>query len=149
MSGRKKVACACGCCGEGYWNNLQCIEIEQALDAKGQQTTLKRLYVLPECEEAYEAELGMMQLLRITIQRWAPKVWWKRLAVARRVLRLQHGIFERNKGFDFARKHAIRSMILFVAPAFLGNFLHRRFAKQMNEANAAITPTAAVTEAEA
>lgn len=149
MSGRKKFRCDCQCGGEDYWNKLQVVEVEQATDKTLRETRIKRFYVLPDCKEPFEEELAMMQLLEITIRRWAPKFWWQRMFVARRVLRLQHGIFVRNKGFDFARQHATRSMILFVAPAFLAKILHRKFAKDLNKEHAAITPTVVQAEATA
>lgn len=148
MSGRRKVPCGCQCGREDYFNRLETLEIEQALDEAGRRTRVKRFYVLPEHKEAFEAELGLMQLLQITIRRWARKPWYLRIAVTRRVMRLQHGIFERNKGFDFARRHAIRSAVLFAAPAPIAAFLHKRFAKELNDAHGAL-PTSTEQQAQA
>lgn len=153
MSRRERTvrACQCGCGREVYANRLTEVTIDQALDKTLRiSRTRKRFWVTRECKEAFEEELGMLHLLEQLARAWAPvprSQWWlinfwlnplypwprvfwsycRRIRAGRRVMQLQHAIYERNKGFQYARARAIQSLIMFASPRFLQNFLARRF----------------------
>lgn len=153
MSGREraKQVCDCGCGREVYHNQLVVVAIDTAIDETLRVSkTTKRFWVTRFCKVPFEEELGMMVLLEQLLRAWTPAPrsrwwlvnawlnpfypwpqnlyrWWRRVHAARRVMRLQHAIWERNKGFEYARARAMQSAILFGTPRFLQGFLARRF----------------------
>ena len=145
--------CDCGCGGEAYHSQMVTIEVEQAID-KSLRTagTTRRFWVLRQCKKPYEEELACSLLLQRLVTVWTPRQktllqklnflltfynWLTRIVVARQVLRLQHAIFERNYGFEYARTRATNSAILFAAPRFMQGFLARRFTRRLAKATAA------------
>lgn len=183
MSKAMKQRCDCGCYREQYHSQLVVVTIEQAIDPSLRQTsTSQRFWVLRECKEKFEEELGMMVLLNQLVRAWPPppktrwwlinawlnplypwptrlRSWWRRVGAAKKVMQLQHAIYERpnkirfgeKEGFERTRQKAMQSAILFGAPRFLQGFLANRFlirAKRKASKDATRAPTI-VTKAEA
>lgn len=171
---RTKQLCQCGC-GVSEWpHKLVQVSIEQAVDISLRQTTTsRRFWVRKQCETAWTEELGMMVLLEQLIRAYPPparsrwwliyfwlnpfypwprvlRSWWCRVGAARKVLRLTHAIYERTKGFDYARDRAMRSAVLFGCPRFLQGFLAKRFlirAKRRKAKEDGASPNTAAEEA--
>ena len=149
------VQCECGCGGEGFFNQMTEIVVEEAIDRTMRQTvTSKRFLVLPKCKKPFEEELGMKLILQHLVVAWVPKTktlsqrlnlpltfynWCRRIAVARQVIRLQQAIHERNYGFEYAKVRAINSGVLFGAPRFMQGFLARRFTARLRKATLRIS----------
>lgn len=147
MSERMKQQCDCGCGGADYHNRLATVEAEEAIDGNIRQTrTAKRFWVLRECREPFERELGLMIMLEKLVRAWAPKpktflqrlnvprtfYWWcRRVAVARQVMRIQHAIHERTRGFEYAKVRALSSALLFGAPRFMQGLLAWLFIRRL------------------
>jgi hypothetical protein len=143
---KKLVRCECGCGKELYFNQLVLLEVQEASDKTLRKTkTHRRFFVTPQCREPFTDELALMEILQALARAWAPKKktvfqelnivgtfinWCRRMSAARQVLRIQHGIWERTKGFDYARKRALRSAFLFGCPRFMQGFLAKRFARE-------------------
>ena len=139
---RQKVKCQCGCNREAYANQLTEVVVDVATDQTLRQAkTKQRFRVLRQCQKPFEEELGMMTCLQLIVNQWAPKPktlaqklnvlatldqWWLRIGAALKVMRLQHAIYERTRGFDYARQRALQSAILFGCPRFLQGFLSKR-----------------------
>jgi hypothetical protein len=158
MSDRMKVVCDCGCGGKAYHSQMVTIETEQAIDKDLRKTgTTKRFWVLPKCREPFERELALTVMVQTMSKAWAPPPvtrWWllnawfnplypwpkhlinwiRRLNAARQVMKMQHAIWERTRGFEYAKVHATNSAILFGAPRFMQGFLARRFTKRLRAA---------------
>lgn len=144
-----KMVCMCGCGGKAYHSQMVTVEVEQAIDHDIRKTgTTKRFWVLPKCRKPFEEELALTIILQKLVKAWAPKPlkWWqvthwplclanwiRRIAMARRVMRLQYGIWARTKGFEYARMHATNSALLFGAPRFMQGWLARRFGRKMRK----------------
>ena len=163
MSDRLKVVCDCGCQGTAYHNQMVQVEAEEAVDKDLRKTgTTRRFWVLRECREAFEHELALTIMVRKLAQVWAPppvKRWWllnawlnplypwpwifynwiRRINAARQILRMQHAIWERTRGFEYAKVHAINSAVLFGAPRFMQGFLARRFTARLRKATLRIS----------
>lgn len=138
-------------------------------------------WVTMACREPFEQELGLMILLKQLVQAYTPKPrsrwylvnfwlnpirpyqllrsWWRRVGAACRVMQIQHGIWERpkqmllgrEKGFEWTRRHALQSAILFGAPRFLQNWLNLQMVRRAEKRKAkedGARPTI-VTKAEA
>lgn len=119
------------------------VEVVEAKDETLRETKVrKRWRVTPKCKKPFEGELQMLEMLKLYTIRWRPRAktrwqkvnvigtffsWCKRLGAARQVMRLNHTIYERTRGFGWARRHAIKSAILFGCPRFMQGFLSRRF----------------------
>lgn len=118
------------------------VSITQALDAEGKRLEHTRVHVARSCKDAYETELGLTKMLQVVARRWAPEPktfwqkanvfrtlhqWWLRIGAAVEVMKNSHAINERTKGFEWARRHAIQSAVLFGCPRFMQGFLARRF----------------------
>jgi hypothetical protein len=160
MSDRMKVICDCGCGGMAYHSQMVVVEAEQAIDKSLRRTTTsKRFWVLRDCKEPFEEELAMTILLRQLATAWVPKpqkkLWlinawlnplypWplhlfnfiRRVNAARKVMRLQHAVWERTRGFEYARTRAMNSALLFGAPRFMQGFLARRLTRRLAKAEA-------------
>lgn len=154
MSG-KKLVCECNCGRSAYFNKMVEVVVERAIDHTLRQTqTAKRFLVLKQCKEPFEEELAMKFMLQQIAQAWQRKLplspwrwvnpfhpmllfvnWIRRINAARRVMRLQHAIFERTLGFSYARKRAVNSAVLFGAPRWMQGFLARRFSKGLDESH--------------
>jgi hypothetical protein len=158
--GRLKRTCDCGCGRRVYQNKLVQVTVDQAIDQTLRVSkTTKRFFVTADCAEPFEEELGMMVLLEQLIRAWTPDPrsrwwlvnawlnplypwpkniyrWWRRVGAARRVMRLQHAIYERNKGFAYARARALQSAIMFGAPRFVQGFLARRLTGRLKKIEA-------------
>jgi hypothetical protein len=135
------------------------VSIDRAIDHTLRVSkTEKRFWVARECKEPFEEELGMLYLLEQLSRAWVPEprgrwwlinfwlnpirpwelLWryWRRVGAARRVMRLQHAIYERNKGFAYARARAIQSAVMFACPRFLQGFLARRLTGRLQKIEA-------------
>lgn len=149
----KTMTCECGCGGEGFFNQMVEVKKERAVD----ETLLKRVtertfLVLSRCREPFEEELALMELLQQLVvamaprgRRWSLLRYWfvpsapyvdlhdycLRFGRAVQVMRLQHGIYERTRGYEYARRRALRSGILFASPRFLQGFISKRFTKAL------------------
>jgi hypothetical protein len=134
------------------------VEIEQAIDNDLRKTGTKKMFwVLPKCRKQFEIELALTILVQKTAQAWAPPArgkWWlvnawlnpyypwprllynwiRRISVARQIMRMQHAIWERTRGFEYAKIHATNSAILFGAPRFMQGFLARRMMQRLKAA---------------
>lgn len=136
------VQCGCGCGKQFHTSQLTTVEICQALDAEGKRTQLTRVIVGRACKEPYEIEMGLLKMLQVVSRRWAPKPktfwqrvnvfgtfhqWIQRIGAAVEVMKTVHAINERNKGFEWAKRHAVQSAVLFGCPRFMQGFLSRRF----------------------
>lgn len=131
----KQVECQCGC-GQFDWHNkMVVVEAEEAVDHDIRKTgTVRKFWVLSQCREDFEHELALTIMLQKLIRVWYDKPFWKRIFVAHNVLKMQHKIWERTRGFEYARTHATNSAILFAAPRFIQGFLARRFGKRLARA---------------
>lgn len=143
----KLLTCECGCGKTAYYNQLVEVVVEQAVDKTLRQTEEKqRFLVLRACKKPFEEELGYMTLLLIIANKWAPTrktwaqklnvlrtfdLWVMRIGQARQVMRLQHATYERTKGFEYARKRAWRSAVMFGCPRFIQGFVARQFLRKM------------------
>jgi hypothetical protein len=158
MSERMKVACDCGCGRKAYHNQMVIVEAEQAVDREMRKAGMtKRFWVLRECREAFEEELALTVMLQKLVTVWAPPArgrwalvnawlnpfypwprllynWIRRVNAARNVMRMQQAVWERTRGFDYAKVHATNSAILFGAPRFMQGFLAKRFSKRLAKA---------------
>lgn len=172
MSGRMKQLCDCGCGREVYHNQLKEIKVEEAIDETLRQSQTKaRFWVTPQCVAPYTEELKLMTCLQIIVQAHPPSMqtrywlinawlnpfypwprilrsWWRRVGGALRVMKLQHAIWERTKGFDYARTRAKQSAVLFGAPRFMQGFLARRYTKRLAAQNKKPGDGAAASEQE-
>lgn len=116
-----KVACDCQCGRMAYHSQLVEVAIEQAIDISLRQAkTTKRFWVLRDCKEAFEEELGLMVLLNQLVRAYPPaaqtrwwlvnawlnpfypwpwllRSWWRRVGAARKIMQIQHGIYVRPK----------------------------------------------------
>jgi hypothetical protein len=151
---REQRRCDCGCGRVVYINQLVRVTVDEALDHTLRATKTKsRFWVTRQCKEPFQEELGLMVLLEQLVSAWTPRPrsrwwlvdfwmnpsrpwtdlyrWWRRIGASRRVLRIQHCIWERNKGFAYARARAMQSAILFASPRFLQGFLARRFTRRL------------------
>jgi hypothetical protein len=147
---REQRLCDCGCGQKVYLNQLVRVTVDEAIDHTLRVSKTKsRFWVTRKCKEPFEEELGMMILLEQLVSAWTPPPrsrwwlvsfwmnpsrpwvdlyrWWRRIGASRRVMQLQHVIWERNKGFAYARARAMQSAILFASPRFVQGFLARRF----------------------
>jgi hypothetical protein len=140
---KQLLKCECGCGREAYYNQMTEVVVEEAIDESLRQAkTKKRFLVTRGCKKPFEEELGMMTCLQLIVNRWSPKPktlaqrlnvprtfvqWWQRVGGALKIMRLQHAIYERTKGFEYARIRATQSAILFGCPRFLQGVLARRF----------------------
>lgn len=148
---RHRIQCGCGC-GQFAWSNQMAdVEIEQATDSTRRRTRTNRVRVIRACKKPYEEELGLVKCLQVIVMRWAsvPRKtfwqklnflrtlddYWMRIGAAIKVLRLNHAIYERPKGFEWARRHAMRSAILMGCPRFMQGFLAKRFRAQWERDN--------------
>lgn len=164
---RKLHPCECGCGKEAYWNQLTEVVVEEAIDETLRQTqTKKRFFVLRQCKVAFEEELACMTHLQIIVRFWGGValqrktalqrlnlirtfiLWWKRIGAAVKVMKLQHAIYERTRGFEYARTRATQSAILFAAPRFSQGLLAKMFLRraQKKAANAANSTTTTVVK---
>jgi hypothetical protein len=151
----KLVLCECGCGKEVYFNKLTLLEVEEAKDETRREVKQRRFFVTAECKEPFEQELVLEQLVQALVKAWvrAPAsrgflerlffpwtfyVWIRRLFVAKKVMQMQHAIWERRKGFDYARKRAVRSAVLFGAPSVLRGWLFKRFS--LSDAQVTLKP---------
>jgi hypothetical protein len=155
-----KVACECGCGVEVFQNQLTMVKVERAVDETLRQTTRRTFYVRRECKEAFEEELQCMALLALIVTKYPPpgrtrywlvnawlnpfwpwprllRAWWRRVGASLQVMRLQHAIFVRTRGFDYARIRARQSAILFGVPRFMQGFLSKRFTRKLIKAEKA------------
>lgn len=141
MSERKQYLCECGCGQFAYFNQLDMVRINEAVDESLRTTKVRAtFYVRHACKKAFLDELALQTLLKLLLDKHAQgqfaKPWLYRLNVwntfrrwrwrirdSVKVLRLTHAIYERNKGFDYARRRAIRSAVLFAAPRFMAGWL--------------------------
>lgn len=142
---RSRIACECGCGRTVYPNELTTVVIEEATDRTLRQVkVVKRFAVTRACKEPFEEELNALQCIKLLSLKWRPypksvwqrlnflstlDLWWLRIGASLKVMRLMHIAFERRKGFAYARRHALRSMILFAAPRFMQGFLAGQFLK--------------------
>ena len=111
------TACDCGCGQSSWLNSMRTIEVEVALDESLRRTAVgKRFLVLPGCYDAFIDELRAMKLLNDITRRYMNSPWWVRLPKFTRILKLQHLVNDRNKGFESTRRRAIRSAIMFSSP---------------------------------
>lgn len=158
---RMKVVCDCGCGREVYHNQLVEVTVETPVDETLRQAkTKKRFWVTPACQQPYQEELAMMHALMVITMKCAPQPrtrwwlvnawlnpfypwprilyrWWLRVGASVRVMKLQHAIYERTKGFEYARERAMQSAILCACPRFMQGFLAKRYtikAKRKQEA---------------
>jgi hypothetical protein len=86
----------------------------------------RRFRVCAECEEPFTAELAMRKLANDLVIAFIRAPLWKKLSQVKRLMRLQHGMNERLKGFKGARRIAVRSAIRFVSPVWAAVFFERR-----------------------
>lgn len=148
---QRKVKCQCGCGREVYPNQLTEVKVEIAKDQTLRETTNKRWIVTRGCAQAFESELELLEVLKAIVLRWRPRqktfwqranflrtldLWWMRIGAARNVMRLNHEIYVRTKGFEWARRNAIQSALLFGAPRFLQEFLAGQFIAQFKRRKA-------------
>jgi hypothetical protein len=174
---RMKVVCDCGCGREVYHNQLVQVIVETPVDETLRQAkTRQRFWVTRECEQPYKEELILMhKLMEITVH-YAPRPrtrywlinawlnpfypwprhlrnWWRRVGGAVRVMKLQHAIYERTRGFDYARERALQSAVLCGCPRFMQGFLAKRYMlkakKKEAKANGTRPPEPTVVKAEA
>jgi hypothetical protein len=148
---RMKQVCDCGCKREVYHNQLVEVTVDRSIDETLRQAqTTKRFWVTRACKVPFEEELRLMMLLQILVEAYPPPaqtrwwlinawlnplypwprvlaVWWKRVGAARKVVRFQHAIHERNRGFEYAHTRAMQSGVLFACPRFMQGFMARKF----------------------
>lgn len=166
MKQAQRVECECGCGKFAYHSQLAQIEVEHADDKNRRKSGRRRIYwVTKACQKPFEEELGLQKVLTDLVLAWRPTPrtkwrfwlwpivfnnWLRRLGVARRVMQLTHEIYERPRGFEYARVHATNSAVMFGAPHFLQGFLARRMAKRLKkEVDALIAQRSRAAEAEA
>lgn len=131
-----------------------------------QTKTSKRFWVHRLCEEPFTEELGLMVLLEQLVRAYLPtprsrwwlanfwlnpsrpyqllRSWWRRVGAARKVMQIQHGIYVRPKkillgekaGFEWTKRHATQSAILFGCPRFLQNWLNLQMVRRANKRKA-------------
>lgn len=161
--GRVKRKCDCGCNQYFYANQLVQVTVDQAIDHTLRVSkTTQRFFVGRNCKEPFEEELGLMILLEQLIRAWTPEPrsrwylinfwlnpfypwpkalyrWWRRVGAARRLMRVQHAIWERNRGFEYARARALQSATMFGAPRFIQGYLARRYKGRLQKIEEAQT----------
>lgn len=154
MSSSKQVKCDCGCGRMAYHSQLTMVTREHPVDDSLRQTaTSRRFWVTRQCKKPFEEELVMMEGLNNLVKLYPPpartrywlinawlnpfypwprlfRSWCRRVKQARKVMQLQHAIFERPKGFEYAHDRALKSALLFGCPGFMQNWLMKRFIAQ-------------------
>lgn len=119
-----KLFCDCGCRREEHISKLREIVVDEAIDESLRQVrATKRFLVTADCERPFIEELQAMRLLNGIVRRYMAAPWYTRIGKMRRVLRLQHVIYVRNKGIEVAKRKAIRSAIMFAAPQKVAGWL--------------------------
>ena len=122
-----QIVCQCGCGEKAYHNQMTLVTVEVAEDESLRQTKRKSFLVIRSHKEGFEEELGMMTQLAQLVRAYANQPFWSRIWRVRTVIRLQHAIHERVRGFSEARQRALASGILFAVPKWLQPFVFRHF----------------------
>lgn len=118
---KQLVVCDCGCGAEVARGHLRIIRI-------GKQEghivrAVKTYFVSPECEETFKMELELTNKLAAFTQANAGTGLFGRILRARDLMKMQHAIHVRRRGFDEAKKIATRSALVFATPHWVGKLL--------------------------
>ena len=117
----KLVKCECGCGNEGPSAAMRNVRL--AKTAGGVTRAIKTWRVLRTCEDHFRKEMALTQETVRFLQANQKTGIIGRALRMRQLVRLQHAIHQRRYGFDYSKKTAIRSGIVFVAPTWIGKIL--------------------------